>query len=237
MRALFCDDDLRFAEQTAALVTDYYRGRGIAVTCTVCSNPEALLRLPALDSYEIAMLDADMKPISGIELGRRLKQIAPDIILVYISAFLEFALQGYTVDTFRYMLKKDLAQTLPTCLEEILNQLAPGNRYLTFKKQAETVRIPFREIYYLECELRKINVYGCDPAAPLDCFYQKLSTLAQELADKDFLQINKSDLINMAHIKSLRSYEITLTNGVAKNVSRKEYPALKNRFMEWRGNL
>ena len=41
-------------------------------------------------------------------------------MLVYVSAYLEFALEGYTVNAYRYLLKRDIARTLPsvwtTCL-------------------------------------------------------------------------------------------------------------------------
>ena len=49
-------------------------------------------------------------------LGRQLKQRCPGLKLVYVSAYLEFALEGYTVNAYRYLLKRDIVHTLPSCL-------------------------------------------------------------------------------------------------------------------------
>lgn len=76
---------------------------------------------PKLERYQLAFLDVGLKTTDGIALGRRLRQIAPDIVLVYISAYLEFAPQGYTVNAYRYLLKRDIAAQLPSCLEDIFS--------------------------------------------------------------------------------------------------------------------
>ena len=42
----------------------------------------------SLERYQLAFLDVDLKATDGIALGRKLRQVAPDIVLVYISACL-----------------------------------------------------------------------------------------------------------------------------------------------------
>ena len=94
--------------------------------CRAPSAPsgEQLLATPELERYQLAFLDVDLKTTDGIALGRRLRQVAPDIVLVYISAYLEFALQGYTVNAYRYLLKRDIAAQLPSCLEDIFSGMS-----------------------------------------------------------------------------------------------------------------
>ena len=64
-----------------------------------------------LAQYQLALLDVDLETMTGIALGRRLKQQNPELVLVYISAYLEFAPEGYTVRAFRYLLKRDMERT------------------------------------------------------------------------------------------------------------------------------
>ena len=94
--------------------------REIQVQSTVCTSGEQLLATPELERYQLAFLDVDLKTTDGIALGRKLRQIAPDIMLVYISAYLEFA-RSYTVNAYRYLLKRDIAAQLPSCLEDIFS--------------------------------------------------------------------------------------------------------------------
>lgn len=94
MHILVCDDDAAFAAQMDEYISEWFRAREIQVQSTVCTSGEQLLATPELERYQLAFLDVDLKTTDGIALGRKLRQIAPDIVLVYISAYLEFALQA-----------------------------------------------------------------------------------------------------------------------------------------------
>lgn len=91
MHILVCDDDAVFAAQMDEYISEWFRAREIQVQSTVCTSGEQLLATPELERYQLAFLDVDLKTTDGIALGRKLRQVAPDIVLVYISAYLEFA--------------------------------------------------------------------------------------------------------------------------------------------------
>lgn len=237
LRAIVCDDDVCFAKKLEQAVTQFYRNRGISIDMIVATDPQNLVRRKDLTRFDIAFLDADMKPMDGIEVGRALKKQKSEIMIVFVSAYLEFAPKGYTVDAFRYLLKQDIQNTLPLCLADILQQFAPDHAVLSYKQQGETFHIPCHDVLYIQSDLRKLNVFGIHSLEPIVSFYGKLSDYANTLSDQGFLQINKSTLVNMGYIKRIASYHVYLSNGVFMNVTRKEYTAIKNRYMEWRGTL
>ena len=72
-----------------------------------------------------------MPGVNGMVLGRQLKQRCPGLKLVYVSAYLEFALEGYTVNAYRYLLKRDIVHTLPSCLDDLLAELTDQRKTLT----------------------------------------------------------------------------------------------------------
>ena len=108
MHILICDDDAVFAARVETLVRDFFALRGLQVECTVCHSGEETLARRDLDLYQVALLDVDLDTMNGISLGKQLRQCSPEICLVYVSAYLEFAPEGYTVNAFRYILKRDL---------------------------------------------------------------------------------------------------------------------------------
>ena len=156
MHILVCDDDAAFAAQMDEYISEWFRAREIQVQSTVCTSGEQLLATPELERYQLAFLDVDLKTTDGIALGRRLRQIAPDIVLVYISAYLEFAPQGYTVNAYRYLLKRDIAAQLPSCLEDIFSGMSDPRKTLEVHHNRTTSEIPLDQIYYLESALRQI---------------------------------------------------------------------------------
>lgn len=191
MHILICDDDAVFAARMDEYISEWFRAREIQVQSTVCTSGEQLLATPELGHYQLAFLDVDLKTTDGIALGRKLRQITPDIMLVYISAYLEFAPQGYTVNAYRYLLKRDIAAQLPSCLEH----------------------------------------------QPICTFYGKIADLPAMLYENGFLQVGRSDVVNLQYVRSIRNYKVELRSGVELNASRQDFPAIRNAWLEWKGQF
>lgn len=237
MNILICDDNRNFANRILDYVDFYCEGHELHAECKVYDSAEEVLNHPESFQSQVAFLDVDMKPMNGIELGKRLRSVNPEMIIVYISALLEFAVDGYTVSAFRYLLKRDLEQTFAVCMDEILKELSPPGEVLSVFYKGEIIEMPYKTICYLESDLRKINVYGTGANQLLCSFYGKLSEVADELKPNHFLRIARSYLVNLSQIQSIKNYQVTLKNGRVFNTTRKEYPRIKEQYLEWRGRL
>ena len=101
MHMLICDDDARFAARVEQLVRACLGQREIPAEIVVCTSGEEALAVPDLELYQVALLDVDLDTMNGISLGRQLRERSPEICLIYISAYLEFAPEGYTVQAAR----------------------------------------------------------------------------------------------------------------------------------------
>ena len=237
MHILVCDDDAVFAAQMDEYISEWFRAREIQVQSTVCTSGEQLLATPELGRYQLAFLDVDLKTTDGIALGRRLRQVAPDIVLVYISAYLEFAPQGYTVNAYRYLLKRDIAAQLPSCLEDIFAGMTDPRKTLEVHHNRTTSEIPLDQIYYLESDRRQINIYGDVARKPICVFYSKLAELPEMLFQNGFLQVNRSDVVNLQHVCSICNYKVELRNGEVLNASRSGYAGIRSAWLEWKGQF
>ena len=237
MHILVCDDDAAFAAQIDEYISEWFRAREIQVQSTVCTSGEQLLATPELERYQLAFLDVDLKTTDGIALGRKLKQKCPGLMLVYVSAYLEFALEGYTVNAYRYLLKRDIARTLPKCLDDLLAALTDQRKTLTVHHNRTETEIPLDQIYYLESDLRQINVYGDIPHQPICTFYGKIADLPAMLYENGFLQVGRSDVVNLKYVRSIRNYKVELRSGVELSVSRQYYTAIRSAWLEWKGQF
>ena len=217
MHILICDDDAAFGTRMAEYVAAYFAARSILVQTAVCTSAGQALETPELELYQLAFLDVDMPGVNGMALGRQLKQKCPGLKLVYVSAYLEFALEGYTVNAYRYLLKRDIVHTLPSCLDDLLAELTDQRKTLTVHHNRTATEIPLDQIYYLESDLRQI------------------ADLPQMLYENGFLQVSRSDVVNMKYVCGIRSYKMTLKNGVELSISRPGYAAIRSAYLEWKG--
>ena len=51
-----------------------------------------------------------MGPLNGVDLARRLHELRPDMLLIFVTNYVEYSLQGYEVQAFRYLLKAEMPQ-------------------------------------------------------------------------------------------------------------------------------
>lgn len=237
MHILVCDDNASFGAKLAGYVQDYFEARGLQVETAVCTSGEQALQVPELELYQLAFLDVDMPGLNGIALGRELKKHTPEVKLVYVSAYLEFAPEGYTVSAYRYLLKKDIVRLLPGCLDDLMSVLTDQRKTLTVHCSRETFEVPLDQIYYLESDHHKINLYGDIAHRVSYVFYGKIAELPEMLYKNGFLQVSRSDVVNLQYVCSISNYKVLMKNGVVLSTSRTGYAAIRNAYLEWKGQF
>ena len=237
MNLLICDDDVTFAEKVRGAAVPFFEANNVPVRCMVCASAEEAQARPGLETCQLAFLDVDLVTASGIELGRTLKQKNPKVLLVYISAYLEFAPQGYTVSAFRYILKGDIQRMLPVCLEDVYQELFGARRVLEVEFNRETKQVPYDDIFSLESEGRRVLVFGEEPHKLLCVYYGKLSELPGDLFENGFVRIGRSAVVNMKYIQKIAGYKVRMRNGAELSVSRASYAEVRRLYLEWKGRF
>ena len=77
--------------------------------------------------------------------------------------------------------------------------------------------------------------YGDIARQPICTYYGKIADLPQMLYENGFLQVSRSDVVNMKYVCGIRSYKMTLKNGVELSISRPGYAAIRSAYLEWKG--
>lgn len=233
MYILICDDEPAFGKKLRNAVAAFFEAKNIPADCALYTSAEQVLNSSEAAASRIAFLDVQLGDSNGIELGRQLRQKNPSLMLVYVSAYLEFAPEGYTVKAFRYLLKPDIDRTLPACLEDVCSELFQKQKVLSVMVNRHLHQIPYDSIFYLESDGRQVHIWGENPNAPLCTYYSKLSDLPGELLDSGFLRVGRSTVVNMRFIQKITGYKVILCNGVQLSASRSSYAAIRKAYLEW----
>ena len=84
------------------------------------------------EKIDIAFLDINMRP-NGIEMGKRLKKMNPDVKLVFITAYNNYAFEAFQLDVVDYLLKPyDQAQVKHTLIKLGIVDEAERNKRIYF---------------------------------------------------------------------------------------------------------
>lgn len=69
------------------------------------TDPEKALADVEKTKPQLALLDIEMPGMNGLELGERLINIRPEIAIIYVTAYSEYALEAFEVSAIDYLLK------------------------------------------------------------------------------------------------------------------------------------
>lgn len=233
LKILVCDDDPAFVDKMTGLLYEQARCQGKEILVTGCWEPGQLDN-KTLTQFNIIFLDIDMGEYNGILLARRIRSLGLNTILIFVTQYVEFSIDGYEVRAFRYLLKEDLASKLPVYFKEAVAQLEKEKRALRFSVGGEDYIVKYENILYLESQLRKICLHTVQPERINEYFYATMDEMEKELFPAGFLRVQKSYLVNMQHIQKLKYDKVLLTDGTVLPVSQKKFSEIKLQYMNWK---
>ena len=116
------DDESIFREQIKEILQKYLDERGRAYEIdTFSSGKEFIEQGIEMVKYKIVFLDINMEELDGIMTAKKIRENSRDMFIVFITAFINYTLEGYKVDAVRYILKEDkgMDASIYECLDAI----------------------------------------------------------------------------------------------------------------------
>jgi DNA-binding LytR/AlgR family response regulator len=239
-RVLICDDDVVSLENMREKVEGVFSGLGIRVKVHIYSDPQ-IISDQILSSCDLVFLDIDLSNLhcNGLDVARRLRKLRNDTIIIFVTNFIEYAPEGYEVQAFRYILKRDFEYDLEPYIRQALVQLQSYKEKFKIQVNGEIIDILLEDILYFEVQQHNVTVYVLRDQMRNNlktyCFYATLSEIEQRLEKHGFLRIHKSYLVNMRHLKKFQCREALLDNGMTLRVGEKSYAEKKKEYLLWKG--
>lgn len=239
IRVALCDDSIPFLESFRTEIRKILKENNVEGVIHLFKSAEDLFGQP-LSNCDIFFLDIDFsgKQYTGIDLAKRIREISPDAVIIFVTNFIEYAPEGYEVQAFRYLLKRDIHSKLEECLLQTITKLRTDSETMQINIFGEIITIPLVDVLYIESEghLALAHVLKQGTQTPKTYrFYSSLANLEEQLTTQGFLRIQKSYLVNMRRIKKYQCNEAELDNGQILRVSEKNYAENKKRYLLWKG--
>lgn len=173
IKVLICDDDAAFCQKMADLMRSNQPKDGSSTAIKTCCDPAALTDKD-LGKFDIAFLDIDMGAYSGLELARHIRSLNLDTILIFVTNYVQYSLEGYEVQAFRYLLKSELEEKLPGYYQKALEELQHSADEMTFNANGEQLRIKYQDILYMESRQRVMRLFTLTDTRSRGYFYASI---------------------------------------------------------------
>lgn len=229
-----CDDEKFYREKVQKLLENYLSGYKINYTIQLFSSGEEFLQENENKvKFDIVFMDINMSRMDGIRTALQMRSVHSHTYIVLITAFIQYALEGYKVDAVRYIMKDTLDSALDECMDTILKKMQLSRINFSFLEGEKWLYTD--NIFYVESQRHKAVFFYLDEKMENYHIYEKLDVIEERLSDYGFLRIHKSYLVNMKHICRISNYTAYLDNGEELSVPRLKYQAVKEEFVAFKG--
>lgn len=213
LRLGICDDETQDLAQILELVKRYDEDGRLQITTFL--HAKDILHAAKTASFDITILDIEMEPPTGFDAAKELIAMPNPPIVIFATKSNAYALKGYGV-AIRYLQKPvtqgDFFEALDAAIAD-----ATAHR-LTFQIDNSLVSVHLRDIQYIEAFGHYAVVHTAEEAYRFRC---TLKEVMSRLPKGYFASPHKSYVVNLEHVHSATTSEITLDCGTVVPIGRK----------------
>ena len=221
MNCIIIDDEPLAREAIEILVKDTSQLNLLGMF----NNALAASKFMEENPVDLIFLDIQMPGITGIEFARNISKRS---LVIFTTAYSEYAVDSYEVDAIDYLIKpidperfhkavnKAIAYHSLLLKEEKENIEAGNTEYFFVKSERRYFKINYKDILFIE-GLKDYVIIQLDEQRVIT--RMNLKNIFELLPKHDFLRVNKSYIVNTKHIDSfdnndifIKTHEIAIGN-------------------------
>lgn len=235
-----CDDENLFAEELKELISGYLMEKGFVFEIDTYSSGEALVELGIeMVQYTIVFLDINMGKVDGIMVAEKIREISREVFIVFVTAYVDYSLEGYRLDVVRYLLKGNshFQSNINECMDAIIKKLNYSVTKRKFDFREGRKELSLERLLYIESNLHILKFHIMEDDIKVYTMYETLNIFETKLPEDDFIRIHQSFLVNIKYIKNVARYKVILTNGVELTIPKARYTEVKKKFIKCQGEV
>jgi DNA-binding LytR/AlgR family response regulator len=220
IRCLAIDDEPLALRQIA----DYIKKTPFLELAGLCESALQAIELLETTQVDLMFVDINMPDLSGMDFVKTLEN-PPKI--VFVTAYSEYALEGFKVDAIDYLLKPigypdflKSANKVKSWFDvnsKKFDEVKSNKDFLFIKSDYKILRINFDDIKYIEGmnEYVKIHLINSKPAMTL----LTMKAIEEQLPAERFMRVHRSYIVNLSKISVIERSRIIFDGKVYIPVS------------------
>jgi Response regulator of the LytR/AlgR family len=198
LRIAICEDDAAFLQVLQERVRRFFEDNSIPIELTQFLGGEELLAWDELNTIDILIMDIEMKTTNGLDVAYQVRAVNPKFLLVFVTAFIQYAPQGYEV-AFRYVLKDRFEETIEPALKDVIHELGYNRETIELDFVTGPKTLFVEDIAYIESEKHANNFYGATDNF-LGRLYSTISDMEAVFRGEQFVRPHMSYIVNLKHV-------------------------------------
>ncbi|MGN1054267.1 MAG: LytR/AlgR family response regulator transcription factor [Erysipelotrichaceae bacterium] len=159
-------------------------------------------------NLNVLFLDIELQGESGIDIARKIYEINPSIIIIFLTNKNNLVYEAFGLNVFRFIYKPMFKTKINSTFISIINEIEM-QKNITFKSGNSYISLAKKEIVLVSRELRKVYIY----TSLNKKFETNFKTIkdAYDTLDSDlFTMINRSEIVNLNYIVEINDSRLKL---------------------------
>ena len=157
--------------------------------------------------FDIILSDIEMPDTDGMKLAKEIRGCLPDAILIFVTAYLKYAIDAYELEVFRYIPKSCLDEKLPGALEIAIKRVqSQADKSYLIQTAARIEKILLKQIVYIQKDGKNAMIICTDSS--VKSVRKSLSDVHKELNSKDFVFVERGSIGVRIHASRPRLEEL-----------------------------
>jgi Response regulator of the LytR/AlgR family len=189
---------------------------------------------PYIPRYDLIILDIQMKYQDGFKTAQIIRGIDSQVVIMFVTNMIQYALKGYEVSAFNFLLKPVDYTAFSKELDRIVQRIQVNcSHTIILKNETSLIQTDLSSILYAEKQGRKCDVYTTKGTFQVSA---TMSRLEDTLNDPRFFRIHSGFLVNVYKIEKITKDSV-LINGSALPLSKHRVKDLLTKMAEEIGGL
>lgn len=197
--------------------------------------PDAFLEENKKRKCHILITDIDMPGMSGLEAAKRAREMNPRIFIVFVTAYMQYAIESYRMDAFQYVLKSELSDRLPGILKRLTEMIEKDRKsYCFIGTEKNRKKVFYDDIIWLKKEKNaKYVTYILENERYTE--RESLESAVEKLDNGAFVVVERGCAVNLKHVMRLTDCALHLSNQDTVTISRARMAGVKEKVHRfWR---
>jgi two-component system, LytTR family, response regulator LytT len=160
-------------------------------------------------NFDVVFMDINMPTMDGLETALKLRKYDPKVFLIFVTDLAQFALKGYEVDAYDYIVKPVVYEHLAQKLDKLSNLLEERDKEprITLKIDDGFIALTASSIKFVEIMDHRLY-YHTDKG--ILSAYGSLSDIETILPKDCFVRCNHCYLVNLRFVTGIDKFEVSL---------------------------
>lgn len=237
LKIAICDDAKDDLDRAAAILRVYFKKQDIEAEICEFAHPDALLRESEKNNFDIYFLDVIMPMLTGIDVGKELRQRNIKAQIVFLTTSDEFAVEAFSVRAVHYLIKPYSESIFIEAVERALANIATDTpKQMSIKSESgRFVLIDINDIQYVESsnhtqKIHMKNIIHSEMRRSLARILEEL----EKLSKGQFVSPYKGYIINLNNVITIDTKGILMQGGKMLPIRRGSIRELQEKYLNFR---